>query len=498
MVAPPRQGSRTGNPFAQVKELGPHGAEAAEALGHAYQTLKDRGATGDAQRLLAVEAAAERRDFPALERSVAAGQPLTELSEIEHAKVRRVVGWRNAAALVPLLLTWLFLGWASYRYQEQLDADPKLSTEPFLVLWQERFGGHFIPTFAETALLAFLMLIVVLLLTMRAHQVETRADRAVNAVSSVVDGAMESLALAVQTSTVRPPATAREWAEAAQRVLTETQAMISTSTKQTQEVLEVAVTQTRELAEQNNRIAATAQRAVAELHTQGRDLIATVAQELQGTVTAVREANAQFIQRTTADATAVLRQATEANQSLIREQLTPLFQGFRDSLDDYRTDQGAYRASTDKLAHGVTELTAAASVLAGSSKSYTEIAASIDEHLRLVVTSQNDFVNRVTANAQSMAEASTTMREVAGMIGGDLRDDLAKLARNVVEASSKLEAADRQLAATSAAIASTTTALQAAARSISAANTRRATPIPTAAPPVPTQRGVFGRIFGGN
>ncbi|MEV6495512.1 hypothetical protein AB0M20_43880, partial [Actinoplanes sp. NPDC051633] len=383
MVYAPRQKVRADLPFEQVRLLGPHGAEAADKLAAAHAELTSRGADNDAVRLMAIDQAAARRDFPALERIGAGEQPLNELTAIEHRAVRRVVGWRNAVALLPLIATWCFLGWASWCYQELLEANPKLSTEPFLVLWQQRFRGSTIPTFAETALIAFALLFVVLLLTVRAHSLEGQANAAVAAVSTKVDDAMETLALAVQTSNVRPPDTAREWAEAAQRVLSETQQMIADVEGRTRDLLAEAVAETSRLAQENNRITASAEQAVQELHQQGRELIAALAQEIQDTVVAVRADNEQFIGRTTTEATAVLQQAVEANQRLLDQQLSPLFKGFHESLEEYRSDQLAYRTSAEAMAQGVTGLTEATKELADSSKSYTTVASSIDQHLRL-------------------------------------------------------------------------------------------------------------------
>jgi hypothetical protein len=491
MVVPPRQARRAATPFSQVKALGPHGEQAADKLATAYAELNRRGATADAQRLLAIEQAAERRDFPALERVSAGEQPLSELIAIEHKGVRRVVGMRNAVALVPLIATWFFLGWASFDYQHLLDQHPELSTEPFLVLWQQRFHGRHIPTFAETAFVAFGLLIIVLLLTIRAHALENRANAATAGVSSTVDDAIDKLALAVRTSTVRPPDTAREWAEAAQRVLSETQQMIAEVEGRTRTLLAEAVRETGMLAAENNRITATAQHAVEELHQQGRDLIAELAREIQETVVSVRDDNAQFINRTATEATDMLQQAVDSNKQLLDQQLTPLFRGFHDSLGDYRKDQEAYRASAQEMAVGVTGLTEATRVLAGSSESYTEVATSIDQHLRLIQSSQNDFVSRVTENSQSMTTAAITMREVTTLMSGNLRTDLEQLARNVVDASGRLAQIDRHLAATTSALQSVATAMDDAGRRRAAAAAAAAT---SAAAPRPG--GILGGLFG--
>src|SRR5436309_1638958 len=120
MVAVPRQRPPVDDLFGNVTKLEPNGAEAAHELRAVHTQLVEMGADGDAEHLLVLDKAAARRDFPALERLVGTEHPLEQLTEIQHKRVRRVIGWRNAVALVPLLITWAFLGWASYSYHQQL------------------------------------------------------------------------------------------------------------------------------------------------------------------------------------------------------------------------------------------------------------------------------------------------------------------------------------------------------------------------------------------
>jgi hypothetical protein len=441
--------------FAHVAGLGPHGKDAAEKLSVVRDKLLTLGAAADAERLLAVDKAAERRDFEALERLTVTERSLDELIEVQHSRVRRLVGWRNATALLPLMITWLLLGWATWDYHRELTLHPQLSREPFLILWEQRFGGMFIPNFAETALTSFVLLGVVLYLTVRAHNLESRSGSQIVELGSELDDAMNSLALAAETSAVRPPETAAEWAEAAQRVLTETQGMIAT-----------AVRDTEKLAQANNEISKTAEQAMTKLQARAEEFVAGLAEEVKELMLAVRADAAQVVTRTAEEATNVLQQAGEANRQLVEQQMTPLFEGFRASLDDYRADQQVYRTSAAALAGGVAELTKSAAVMAQSSGSYTEIAKSIDEQLRLIGTSQTDFVKRITENSQSIATATTAMREVTDLMTGPMRTDIEVLAKNVVEASARLVAIDRDLATTTTALGETTGAMQRTASSL--------------------------------
>jgi hypothetical protein len=459
MVASPTE-ARPPALFASVASLEPFGADAAEKLRAVHRELVDLGARRDAERLVATaDRAAERRDFTSLERLVAREHSLAELSEIQHGRVRGVVGWRNAAALVPLVTTWLLLGWASMSYQRLPGSDKRV--KPFLLLWEERFGGASIPAFSHAALTVCVLLFVVLVLTVWAHQLESALSRVFADVATKMDDALTALGLAVQTSIVRAPispakwAEAAEWAEAAQRVLTETQRLITD-----------AVRDTKALAERNNEISQTAKEAMAETQEQGRELVAGLAREVRETMAVAREDNAQLIARATEAAKDVLQQAGAANRKLVEEQMTPLFQGFRTALDAYRADQEVYRASAGELA-------TAAAVLAGNSESHAEVAGSIDKHLRLIEASQTDFVTQVTEISQSMTTAATAMAAATTLITGRLRGDLETLARNVVDAGTELAAIDRGLARTTAALDATTLAMERSAVNLAAATAAR-------------------------
>jgi hypothetical protein len=473
------------NLFPHIARLQPHGAAAAGKLQAVHGDLVRLGAAADADRLAALDKLAERRDYESLERLTAAGLPLDDLSEVQHSRVRRVVGLRNAAALLPLLTTWLLLGWASIDYRNELVAHPLLSRQPFLILWQQHFGDRLIPTFAQTALVAFVLLVVVLILTVAAHNLESRASRQLATVGSKLDDAMNSVALVIETSNVQPPATAAEWAEAAQRVLSETQQMLGT-----------AVQDIEKLAKANNEISHTAEQAMARLQTQAEDFVTGLAAEVKELMLAIRADNAQVVTRTAEEAKNVLQQAGAANKQLIDQQMTPLFEGFRASLDDYRADQATYRASAAALAGGVADLSKSAAVMAQSADSYTDVAKSIDAQLRLIGTSQTNFVTRITENSQSIATATTAMREVTDLMTGRMRTDIEELAKNVLEASARLVAVDQDLATTSSALGDTTGAMRRTAASLADAAAAAARAAAAASAAASLRRGLWSRLFG--
>lgn len=88
---------------------------------------------------------------------------------------------RNVLVLVPILLTWYALAEASQAYAQYLAENPEEAGQPFLLLWQQGFGGElaaYSPTFATVALLDAGIILVIILLTLYAHgRREDQEDR---------------------------------------------------------------------------------------------------------------------------------------------------------------------------------------------------------------------------------------------------------------------------------------------------------------------------------
>ncbi|MEO6087695.1 MAG: hypothetical protein ABIQ18_31750 [Umezawaea sp.] len=441
--------------FAAVANLGPHGETSAEKLRAVHAELLSLGARNDAERLVTTNRAAELRDFPMLERLVEREHQLEQLEDIQHHQVRRIVSLRNATALLPLVITWLLLGWASLLYQRQLTATPELAAQPFLSLWQTRFGGELILTFTETALTTVVLILAILGLTVWAHRAETTSSRVLASLSGRLDDAMDALAAATVDSVVQPPVTAQEWAETAQEILVKTQDALHT----TQVTITAAINETKELAETNRKLSANTQKEMAELQQQARTLVADLASEVRDTLSAVREDNTQFITRTTQEALLVLRQAVADNRQLVEQQMTPLFDGFRESLKDYRADHQVYRAAATEMATKVTGLSESAAVIASASSSHAEAAKSIDQQLEHIKESQTNLVATVAEHSTNIRSAATALSEVATLLGDRMRGDLESLTRDVVLASKRIADVDAGLSTTTSELAKTTSTL---------------------------------------
>ena len=105
-------------------------------------------------------------------------------------------GWRlvdlvrNLLIFAPIAVTWFGLSAASDAYTQVLRADPELVTQPFLLLWQEGFGGTTFLTFGRLALIDALLIVVVIALSILLHvrheAIEEAAEVSVLAVESEI------------------------------------------------------------------------------------------------------------------------------------------------------------------------------------------------------------------------------------------------------------------------------------------------------------------------
>ncbi|MEU8147469.1 hypothetical protein [Nonomuraea sp. NPDC048901] len=477
-----------GRSFAHVAVLEPHGKQAAQKLTELHDELLRQGATGDAEHLRTADEAAQLRDFEGLKRFLATGIPLDEFYERQHGRVGRITGWRNAVALVPLMLTWLALAVASWAYHVQVQADPGRMTDPFLVLWQDRFNGMALPTFAETAVLSFVLLLVVLTLTIWAHRREAVANRTIAVVDKLADDALNVLGLAVDASTARPPDNAKDWAEAASRVLAETQQMIKTAARDTSR-----------LAKNNADMAQSASERLTQLQQHGEEMLKGVGEETRQVMLTLQRQSEQITTRVGEEATQVLKQAGEANRQLVEQQMAPLFEGFKTSLAEYRLDQGTYRNSAAKLAGGAANLATAASGLAGGVDAYTMVARSIDEKLASIDATQIAFAGKIDEHSTGIRSAAAELHDVAKLVTGNMKSDMEALAQNVVNAGTSLAATERSLSATVRSLEAATRAMGTTAANLAAAAAaveKAARTMSAGSAPAPRRR-FWARLFGG-
>jgi len=88
---------------------------------------------------------------------------------------------RQVLVLVPILLTWYALYESTRAYSRYIADNPDEVRKPFLLLWQEGFGGELgglSPTFSTVAVIDAAIILVIILLTFYAHgRKDARDDR---------------------------------------------------------------------------------------------------------------------------------------------------------------------------------------------------------------------------------------------------------------------------------------------------------------------------------
>ncbi len=102
---------------------------------------------------------------------------------------------RNVLVLVPILLTWWALGQAVSNYASFIERNPDESGVPFLVLWQQGFGGEanwLQPTLSHVAFIDAILIGVIILLTFYAHGRREEQEDAIADTASLVQAEMDN------------------------------------------------------------------------------------------------------------------------------------------------------------------------------------------------------------------------------------------------------------------------------------------------------------------
>ncbi len=419
--------------FPHVRELGGKAAEDAEkSLVALYKALKDKDHPVEpaARRVRNIDHVVGTLSFPVIERLVAPERVLAEFDEVRNQPVRRLHSRRNQVALVPLLLTWLSIGLA--------------------VLFQD--GTELAPVYGLVAVADAVLIGWVVLLTRQVHDKEQEAADAYDAIARQVDVAVRSLAVAMEShASRRAPANAEEWAVAARDVLQEAR-------QQTAELFE-ATTTAIEKANGN----------LGSVYAETTKLVDLLAEQSGKTLDSLRQANEQMVTRVAREAMAVLNSAVAEDRALVSGQLAPLVEQFQANVESFARSYDTYQENTAAFVAVTSDVGVATKVLGESAKSYSDIAGSINTHLRNIEDSQQHFIQRVTESARTMGTAANAMEKVSTLLSDQLRADLESITVQLSSSSTQLAAVDRNLDGTTKALAHAATQMQAAANAIGSA-----------------------------
>jgi uncharacterized coiled-coil DUF342 family protein len=441
MTAPGAPPVSSGGSFPNVARLcGQLGPEAARQLALACAQLRSAGAPTYADRLADIDKRVGPDEYRILRKLA---DP--ELAEDELATTRqRHVRWahtaRNVLALAPLLLTWFALGVASWEYKDYLQSHPGQYNKPFLLLWEQGFGNGPLMSFAAVALYDVALLFAVLAATLWVHYAEAREARPIDSALAALHAALNTLEAAMERNSVRAPASAEEWAGAAQQIIRS------------------AMEQTRLLAETGQKSIEQASAGLAGVQRDGRDFIGKFSGQVRQVLQAMQEENAQLFSK-------MATETSETLQRLVEQQMAPLLQQLSGMLDELRKHQETHRAVTADLASGVAGVREATRELTDSVQSSAKVTDSMSKSIAAIESAQRDFTDQVTTSADSMVQAATAMGEFRGAMR-EMRDGVGEMAAGITGASATLDVVQRKLADTSTALSDSTTALNKATRDL--------------------------------
>lgn len=410
------------------------GSDAAEKLTVVCAELTKSGVTTAVRRIRDIDAVVDTLPFPVIERLVAPDRVLTELDDVQTRPVRRLHSLRNQAALLPLFLTWLSIGLA--------------------VLVQD--SSALVPIYGTVAVVDAVLIGWVVVLTRQVHAKEQAASDEYDRIAEHVDVAIKTLAVAVADKTARAPVDAEDWALAAREVLEETR-------KQTAELFEATMAAVDK-----------ASGNLASVHTETEKLVRLLAEQSGKTLASLQQANEQMVTQVAKEAVAVLNSAVVEDRALVSEHLAPLVEQFQANVESFTRGFDAYQDNVSAFVAVTSDVGVATTALGESATSYTDIAESIDAHLRNIEGSQQTFIEQVTESARNMGTAAGAMETMSTLLSDRLRADLETITEQLSSSSARLAAVDTNLVNTTNALGSAAGQMRDAADAISAAvNGRR-------------------------
>jgi hypothetical protein len=420
--------------FPGVVKLGGDAAKtAAEKLTVVCTELTKTGVTTAVRRVRDVDAVVDSLPFPVIERLVAPDRVLAELDDVQTRPVRRLHSLRNQAALLPLFLTWLTIGIA--------------------VLIRDTTS--LLPLYGVVAVVDALLIGWVVLLTRRVHNKEQASSDEYDRIAEHVDTAIKTLAVAMAHHASRAPADAEDWARAAREVLEETR-------KETAELFEATMAAVDK-----------ASGNLTSVHTESEKLIRLLAEQSGKTLDSLQQANEQMVTRVAKEAVAVLNSAVAEDRTLVSEQLAPLVEQFQANVESFSRGFDAYQENVSTFVAVTSDVGVATKALGASATSYTDIAESIDAHLRTIEGSQQTFIEQVTESARNMGTAAGAMEAMSTLLSDRLRADLETITQQLTSSSARLAAVDTSLVDTTNALGAAAGQMQAAATAIGGATNGR-------------------------
>ncbi|WP_462165601.1 hypothetical protein [Frankia sp. AiPs1] len=392
--------------------------QAAHALAILHESLIKIGARPAAQRLARLDDVVGELPFSAVERLIAPERTLQEAEDCVNGRVRRYELLRSLAALLPLMFTWFWLGWATFFYSHRASQDPDQGDSPFMLQWEHRFGGRFVLTFTEMAWCDAGIIVLILASIWMLEKAAKRADEDYDDVVVRFDEAMAPLAAAVELSRSRAPLDAREWATEAQ------------------EIVDVAGRRVGDLADILNRAEQDREKFLSELSDQSDSFLDTLKSESR-----------QMVEATLDRAGEALQSAIEEERRFVDAELAPMVHQLTTSIEGYNHDSQQYREKLTEFVGAVEQIGSATAEMAQYAGVQQEVTGSIGAYLETIDRSQRDLVGKVTTSANLMAATDTSLNDLGRSFPATIDRLLEQLTNSLLETRTQLDAANERLRA---------------------------------------------------
>jgi hypothetical protein len=318
---------------------------------------------------------------------------------------------RNVLVLVPIFLTWFALAEASRAYARYIELNPEAISQPFLLLWENHFGGEaspFAPTFSAVALLDALLLGIIIALTFFAHgkrdDRDDQIDRTALAFQADLDNMLASASVTLaQDRAAQPSALASGIERLADRFDRGSQELLTRLRVEHDRLEQLAVRREREFSDFG--VFASGMRAGAE---ETHKLLVELRSVSSGLQTALD------------DLTSEVGVSTDQGRTLLSA-----IQGLeRLTVNDLQSDQALTRQianAAEVLAEAADRAIAGADSAAQAARVATEASRGIGEIAQGLARSQGRVEAAIAGEGESVARLADALRGGAGGVQASTR-----------------------------------------------------------------------------
>lgn len=337
---------------------------------------------------------------------------------------------RNVMVILPIMITWFALAQAVRDYADYVNTNPAALSKPFLLLWQDGFGGNaswLSPRFSTVALLDAFLMFVIVTITFFAHgRREEREELIANTARDFqahLDNALgEATVRFAMARAIRPNAIAESINHVAVRFDSTSQELLTRLRVEHDRLDAIAAKREREFddfavfasgmrngAEESHRMLIELRQVASSLQTAVEDLTSEVglAGEQQRALLGVTAGLERIVGQSTQSDSALVRQLAEAARGLTE--------------------------TTDRAVAGADSSAKAGQVAAEAVRHIADVAAALGdgqvriEHAIAAESEANALLaDSLRGSASGITNATRAMGEIANMLM-HLRDELARM-----------------------------------------------------------------------